>query len=154
MAGRDDILPLSQPITTKSGDIMHEVPVPKGTRIIVSVAAYNRDKEIWGDDAHLYNPDRWLEGIAKDKKEIVLGVYANLFTFGGGYRGCLGWRFAVYEIQAFLLEIVSKFEISLTEEAKMIRREHCMMMMPTVEGDVAKGFQLPLAISVNKPDDR
>ncbi|OJA08713.1 hypothetical protein AZE42_07090 [Rhizopogon vesiculosus] len=41
-ASQDDILPLSQPITTRSGKVIHELPIPKGTRIVASIAAYNR----------------------------------------------------------------------------------------------------------------
>ena len=42
MAGKDDILPLSEPITTESGEVVNEIIVPKGTRIVASIAAYNR----------------------------------------------------------------------------------------------------------------
>ena len=42
MALQDEILPLSKPILTESGDMINEVPVPKGTEIVVSIAAYNR----------------------------------------------------------------------------------------------------------------
>ncbi|KAI6145483.1 cytochrome P450 [Pisolithus tinctorius] len=149
VASQDCILPLSRPITTESGELMYEVLVPKGTRIIASVAAYNRNKDMWGEDADVFNPDRWLDGIAKDKKEAATGVYSSLLTFGGGHRACLGWRFAVIEIQAFLVEIVRKFEISLTEKARRIRRESCLVMVPTVEGEVTRGVQLPLAISIS-----
>ncbi|KAI6117840.1 cytochrome P450 [Pisolithus croceorrhizus] len=148
MASQDCILPLSRPIRTESGELMHEVSVPKGTRIIASVAAYNRNKDMWGEDADVFNPDRWLDGIAKDKKESATGAYASLLTFGGGPRTCLGWRFAVIEIQVFLAEIVRKYEISLTEKARRIRRESCLVMVPTVEGEINRGVQLPLAISV------
>ncbi|KIO10415.1 hypothetical protein M404DRAFT_129975 [Pisolithus tinctorius Marx 270] len=147
-AGQDCVLPLSRPIQTESGKLTHEILVPKGTRIIASIAAYNRNKDLWGEDADVFNPDRWLDGIAKDKKETATGVYSNLMTFGAGHRTCPGWRFAVIEIQAFLLEIISKFELSLTEKAKRIRREPCVLMAPAVEGEVARGVQLPLAISV------
>jgi hypothetical protein len=41
-ASQDDVLPLSQPITKRSGEVIYELPVPKGTRIVVSIAAYNR----------------------------------------------------------------------------------------------------------------
>ncbi|KAI6100556.1 cytochrome P450 [Pisolithus sp. B1] len=148
MASQDCILPLSRPIRTESGESMHEVFVPKGTRIIASIAAYNRNKDMWGEDADVFNPDRWLDGIAKDKKESATGAYASLLTFGGGPRTCLGWRFAVIEIQVFLVEIVRKYEISLTEKARRIRRESCLVMVPTVEGEINRGVQLPLAISV------
>jgi len=41
-ASQDDVVPLSKPITTRTGKIIHELHVPKGTRIVVSIAAYNR----------------------------------------------------------------------------------------------------------------
>lgn len=42
MSKKDDVIPLSKPITTLSGKTVTEVPIPKGLRIVVSVAAYNR----------------------------------------------------------------------------------------------------------------
>ncbi|OAX38351.1 cytochrome P450 [Rhizopogon vinicolor AM-OR11-026] len=147
-ASRDDILPLSQPITTRSGKVIHELPIPKGTRIVASIPAYNRNKDLWGEDAHLFNPDRWLNGAAKEKKAISLGVYSNLMTFLGGARACIGWRFAVIEIQAFLTEVVGKFEFAPTDKSERIRREACLVMAPTVEGEVENGVQLPLRVSV------
>lgn len=147
-ASQDDVIPLSQPITTRSGDVIRELPVPKGTRIVASIAAYNRNKELWGEDAHVFNPDRWLNGTAKEKKVTSTGVYSNLMTFLGGVRSCIGWRFAVIEIQAFLTEIVGKFEFAPTDKSELIRREACLVMAPTVEGEVGNGVQLPLRVSL------
>lgn len=42
MSKKDDVIPLSKSITTRSGKTVSEVPIPKGLRIVVSVAAYNR----------------------------------------------------------------------------------------------------------------
>lgn len=39
---RDDILPLSKPITTASGREVTEIPVSKGQRFIISVCGYQR----------------------------------------------------------------------------------------------------------------
>lgn len=41
-AGADEILPLAKPITTSSGEIIHELPIPKGIKIITSISGYNR----------------------------------------------------------------------------------------------------------------
>ncbi|EGO00621.1 hypothetical protein SERLA73DRAFT_178475 [Serpula lacrymans var. lacrymans S7.3] len=151
-AGRDDVLPLSRPMTTVSGKIVSEVPIPKGIRIIASIAGYNRNKDVWGEDAHTFNPDRWLTGKT-EKKGTSVGVYGNLMTFLGGIRSCIGWRFAVVEIQAFLIEMVNNFEFSLTEKSNRIRREACLVMVPTVEGEVEKGVQMPLSVSIATRDD-
>jgi hypothetical protein len=38
----DDILPLSKPITLTNGKVVNGLPIPKGQKIIASVAEYNR----------------------------------------------------------------------------------------------------------------
>ena len=42
LAVKDDVLPLTSPVTTKSGKVVTKLPIPKGTRVILSIAAYNR----------------------------------------------------------------------------------------------------------------
>ncbi|THH31663.1 hypothetical protein EUX98_g2562 [Antrodiella citrinella] len=149
VAGKDIAVPLSKPITTISGDVIQKVFVPKGTRVILSVAAYNRDKALWGEDAHEFNPNRWL--YQNEKRDISLGVYSNLLTFSAGVRACIGWRFAVYEIQIFLIELISHFEFAWTEETKKVRREPCVIMSPVVD-DITKGSQLPLQVTLVQRD--
>ncbi|KAK0240869.1 cytochrome P450 [Armillaria nabsnona] len=146
VAARDDVLPLSKPMTLTTGKVVQEIAIPKGTFILSSIAGYNRNKDIWGEDAHAFNPERWLRGSMN--KDVPVGVYGNLFSFVGGLRSCIGWRFAVLELHAFLIEIINIFEFSMTTEAERIRREASTVMTPTVEGAVEKGSQLPLRVSI------
>ncbi|KZT01474.1 cytochrome P450 [Laetiporus sulphureus 93-53] len=156
MAAKDDVLPLSKPIRTLSGRVVGEVPIPKGIRLVLSIAAYNRDKEVWGADAHTFNPERLLD--FSGKRGPTVGVFANIaaayyrLTFSGGIRACIGWRFAVYELQSFLVHLISNFEFSLTEEVKHLRRENALVMIPTLEGEEGKGPQLPLNVSLAPRD--
>lgn len=145
-AGQDDVLPLSKPIITTSGEVIHELEIPKGIKIMTSVGAYNRNKEIFGQDAHLFNPERWLN--AGVNKTSSVGVLGNLLTFSGGVRSCIGWKFAMLELQAFTFELVGSFEYMPTPESQKIRRESAIVMVPVVEGQVEKGAQLPLRIRV------
>lgn len=39
---KNDVIPLFTPITTKSGEVVNEIPIPKGTIIYASVVGYNR----------------------------------------------------------------------------------------------------------------
>lgn len=55
---------------------------------------------------------------------------------------------SLLELQAFLVEMVNNFEFELTEKATRIRREACLVMVPTVEGEVDKGAQLPMRVRV------
>ncbi|KAI0629559.1 cytochrome P450 [Trametes polyzona] len=143
----DDVLPLSKPITTRSGKVINEVPIRAGLRLILSVCAYNRDKEVWGEDAQVFNPDRWLDS-SKTKRGTTVGVFSNLLTFAGGVRACIGWRFAIYEVQAFLTELVSNFQFELTPDVSRVKKTQAIVMVPTLEGELEKGVQLPLRVSI------
>ncbi|KAJ8494561.1 hypothetical protein ONZ45_g13198 [Pleurotus djamor] len=118
-ASCDDRLPLGLPITTKDGDIIQEIPIPKGTDIFVSICAYNRLPEIWGPDADQWNPRRFLE--QSQISQTSVGVFANLMTFSAGVRGCIGWRFAIIEIQALLAEMIENFEFNLPKDVEIVR---------------------------------
>ncbi|KAJ7126085.1 cytochrome P450 [Mycena epipterygia] len=144
-AARDEVLPLSKPLVTKSGKTITEIPIPKNIILVVSIAGYNRNPDVFGEDAHVFRPERWLDGTVQTSAS--LGVYGNLMTFGSGHRACIGWRFAVYEYQTFLVELVKNFEFSMDPSlARKVRREASIAMFPTISGEVLKGPQLPITI--------
>ncbi|KAF8913538.1 cytochrome P450 [Mucidula mucida] len=140
------LLPLHKPIVTQDGRTITELPIPKGIQIISSVAAYHRNTEIFGADAHTFNPTRWLDQTVKTP--VSVGVYANLFTFVGGARSCIGWKFALLQMQTFVVELIGTFDLSLTSPSQTIRREACFVMTPTVEGEQEKGTQLNLLVKL------
>ncbi|KIJ43512.1 hypothetical protein M422DRAFT_169697, partial [Sphaerobolus stellatus SS14] len=73
---QNDVIPLSVPHRTTDGKFLNEVAVEKGQQIIVSFAAYNRLTSIWGDDAHVWNPDRFLNDNGTTK--TGLGLISNM----------------------------------------------------------------------------
>ena len=46
-AGKDVAVPLSEPIRGKDGRQMAEIPLKRGTRVLLSVTQYNRDTHIY-----------------------------------------------------------------------------------------------------------
>lgn len=42
MAGQDDVIPLSHPVVSITGEVISEIPVAKGQIIWSSLASYNR----------------------------------------------------------------------------------------------------------------
>jgi hypothetical protein len=48
------------------------------TSFSYDVLVSDRNKDIWGEDAHVFNPERWLGGALKEKKATSVGVYSNL----------------------------------------------------------------------------
>ncbi|KAJ7890169.1 cytochrome P450 [Mycena olivaceomarginata] len=87
VALQDTTIPLSDPIITSTGPI-NRIPVLKGQHVMLCIAAYQRLESRWGADSHDFNPFRWLDGT-EFRKEAV-GPYANLLSFLGGPRTCLG----------------------------------------------------------------
>ena len=73
-------------------------------------------------------------------------------TFAGGVRTCIGWRFALYEMLALTVEIINNFELFPTPDIGRLRREACLVMLPTLEGEQLKGENLPLRVAIAPRD--
>ncbi|KAF7364634.1 Cytochrome P450 [Mycena venus] len=111
VAVEDCVLPLSQPITTRAGAKVSELPIKKGQWVYVAIASYHRVPSIWGADAHEFRPSRWLD--EKPCKGQALGPHASLLSVVGGPAVCLGWRLAILEIQVLVVELLEKYVLSL-----------------------------------------
>ena len=53
---------------------------------------------------------------------------------------------SVLELRAFIVHVINNFELSLAVPAERVRREDFGLMVPTLEGEVEKGCQLPVRI--------
>jgi hypothetical protein len=60
----------------------------------------------------------------------------------------LGWKFAIWETQMVLIELISKFEFTLPEDGRKVYRRHAALMVPTIEGEQNNKPALFLDISV------
>jgi cytochrome P450 len=90
-------------------------PIPKGTRVILSAAATNVDRNLWGPDAEEFNPDRWIPKDETDKTAASGGASSNfaLLTFLHGPRSCIGQAFAKAEFACLLASWIGRFEFEL-----------------------------------------
>ncbi|KAJ7635192.1 cytochrome P450 [Roridomyces roridus] len=112
IAVEDTVVPLAESIVTTTGARISHVPVRKGQVVSVAIASYQRLESLWGPDAGEFRPLRWVEGV-NYRGEYGIGPYANLLTFFAGPRTCLGWRFAILEMQVLICELVGKFSFEL-----------------------------------------
>ncbi|KAG2144262.1 cytochrome P450 [Suillus clintonianus] len=115
VAAADDVIPLSEPVRSASGEMTDNISVAKGTLITISAAAINRSLAIWGPDAKQFKPERWLaeEGISGKAKEVQ--GHRHLLTFVDGPRTCLGKDFAIAEFKAVLLVLVKNFVFEMRD---------------------------------------
>ncbi|KAJ3551150.1 hypothetical protein NM688_g4887 [Phlebia brevispora] len=109
------VLPFSEPIQGTDGTMVSEIVVPKGTLVVVGIRSCNRNKQIWGEDAYEWKPERWLNSVPSAVKDAkVPGVYANLMTFLGGGTSCIGFKFSQLEMKVMLAVLIGSFKFSPT----------------------------------------
>ena len=77
---KDVVMPLAWHILSTDGKTeITEIPVKKGTNVIMSIMGTNRSKRIWGEDAEEWKPERWLQQLPESvAKARVPGVYSSL----------------------------------------------------------------------------
>ncbi|EGD95055.1 hypothetical protein TESG_02549 [Trichophyton tonsurans CBS 112818] len=91
-------------------------PIKKGTNIAIAPRATNRNPEFWGEDADVFNPDRWLApGCANTG--AAESNYAFL-TFIHGPRSCIGNTFAKGELMCLVAVLAGRFEMELEDPDK------------------------------------
>lgn len=86
--------------------------IPKGTMITIASWAVNASKELWGEDALEFNPDRWLGDGKTSNSGGALNNFANL-TFMHGPRSCIGKDFARSELLCLMAAWFGRFEVEL-----------------------------------------
>ncbi|KAJ3913334.1 cytochrome P450 [Lentinula edodes] len=104
LARQDAVIHLHKPIHDSNGIEMHEVAVPRGTTIFVSIFNANRNPDLWGKDAGEWRPERWLAPLPESLINArIPGVYSHLMTFIGGGRSCIGFKFSQLEMSSSIL---------------------------------------------------
>lgn len=87
--------------------------IPAGTTVFAAPWAINTFKELWGDDADVFNPDRWL-GPGRANTGGAESNYAYM-TFIAGPRSCIGKEFSKAEFMCLLAAWVARFDFTLAD---------------------------------------
>ncbi|KAJ7200745.1 cytochrome P450 [Mycena pura] len=133
----DDVLPLREPVTTKSGETVHAIAVTKGS----NRAHQERQQE--------FKPERWLTLGDGDDPHTVrareLQGHRHLLTFIDGPRACLGKSFALAEFKAVLIVLLRNFTYEFPDgpETTIVRRRG-LVPRPAVQGQ--PGANVPLRV--------
>jgi len=84
------------------GDTIHGEFVPGGTRIAHNTWAVLRRADIFGQDAELFRPERWLDS---DTAKIDSMQRTTELVFGHGRWGCAGKIVAFLELNKVFVEV-------------------------------------------------
>ncbi|KAF9777145.1 hypothetical protein IL306_004571 [Fusarium sp. DS 682] len=85
----------------------HSYLLKKGFDIQWSPSVTHFIDEIWGPDAHIFKPERFLDVSTQDEKKRR----GSLLSFGGGKHLCPGRKFAFTEILGFVSVVALSFEV-------------------------------------------
>ncbi|CCL99518.1 uncharacterized protein FIBRA_01536 [Fibroporia radiculosa] len=145
-ANQDTVLPLSEPVVGIDGSLVQEIPVPKGTTVMIGILGCNTRKAVWGEDADEWKPERWLSPLPGTvTKTTIPGVYSNLMTFIGGKRACIGFKFSEMEMKVVLSGLLTSFTFSLSD--KPIQWIAAGIRYPSVDKE-GKIPQMPLKVGI------
>ncbi|KAK7914165.1 hypothetical protein PG985_011868 [Apiospora marii] len=83
-----------------------------GSVVGVNAWVAHYDRGVWGDDAGLFRPERWIEAEGGDPARLR-EMEAHYMPFGLGSRTCIGRHISTLEICKLIPEFVAKFDIEL-----------------------------------------
>ncbi|KAI0676593.1 cytochrome P450 [Trametes maxima] len=146
VADEDTVLPLSTPIRGVDGTPIQELDVPAGTTVWLNIFGVNRDLTIWGSDATVWKPERWLSPLPDSVTNAhIPSVFANTMTFVAGPRSCIGYNFALAEIRVILAHLLLAFEFA--PSGKEIIWKMSGIASPSVKGSKTTKPEMPVLMS-------
>lgn len=105
---------LMQRVVPQSGREICGHHFPAGGVVGVSSSVMHLDKSIFGDDAAVFRPERWLNA---DKDKLAL-MNRYWMPFGLGSRTCIGGHISELEMTKLIPEMLRRFDFELDESLK------------------------------------
>lgn len=101
----------------RGGFTIHGIHVPDGTTVGCNPVALHRNPDVFGHDADIYRPDRWLAGDGR-----AWAMERHNLTWGGGARTCPGRHLAELIVYKAVAALLQEFEVMarLPEERDVI----------------------------------
>lgn len=83
-----------------------------GTEVGINPWVIHNNKSIFGPDAHVFRPERWLT-VNKEERAVL---ERNFLAFGNGPRTCLGKNISLMEMSKAVPQIVRKYDLDIVPD--------------------------------------
>lgn len=96
------------------GDTYNGIFIPGGTFVGINAWGLQLDP-VFGDDAHVFRPERWLTA---DTQVLTQMTKVQELIFGYGTTKCLGAPIAMMNLNKIFVELFRRFDIESTNPEK------------------------------------
>ena len=103
---------LLERVTPTQGATIRGQFIPGGTVVGCNAWVLHQNKEVFGHDAEIYRPERWLESEGADSARLST-MRQSMFQFGAGSRTCVGKNISLMETYKMVPSFLRKFEVSV-----------------------------------------
>ncbi|KAB5550779.1 cytochrome P450 family protein [Coniochaeta sp. 2T2.1] len=104
------------PKISAKNDVICGKEIPAGTFVAWSAMTVMKSTAVFGADADVFEPARWLETDEKQLREME--ATQGLVFMGGTRWECLGRKLAYVEMGKVLFELFARFDFSMTNPVK------------------------------------
>ncbi|XP_031258317.1 cytochrome P450 704C1-like [Pistacia vera] len=110
-------VPVDGKICFSDDTLPDDFSVNKGDMITYLTYAMGRTKELWGNDAEEFRPERWLNenGHFQPKSPFIFTA------FQAGPRICLGKDFAYRQMKIFSMILLGSYKFKLNDESRPVK---------------------------------
>jgi len=106
--------------------------IPAGTVVGANPWVVARNREVYGEDADQFRPERWFglsewanmdDDTGESARTKLQRMERNFLAFGMGSRSCVGKNISLLEMNKLVPQLLRRFKIGLAEPAKEWRME-------------------------------
>ncbi|XP_039162916.1 cytochrome P450 CYP749A22-like [Eucalyptus grandis] len=90
-----------------------DLVLPQGIALQIPILTIHHSPRIWGDDVHLFKPERFREGVAG---AVSNDAAAAFLPFGLGPRNCVGSNFTTTEVKIILAMILRHYSFTVSPD--------------------------------------
>ncbi|RAL17642.1 cytochrome P450 [Aspergillus homomorphus CBS 101889] len=90
---------------------------PHKANVGVNCWVIHRDKEVYGADADVFRPERWLEA-SEDRRKLMERSY---IAFGLGSRTCIGKNISLLEMNKLLPVVIRNYDVEILDKDRSLQ---------------------------------